>query len=150
MRGYKGTNKDLKCRGFQFEIGKTYEVYGDVKLCDNGFHFCEKLLDVFDYYEHGKDNRYFEVEADGDILKDGTKSVARTIRLIREISPVEVNRAKYGNGHGYGDGYGNVYGNGYGYGYGYGYGNGRGNGNGNGSGYGNGINKIAQFKEEQK
>ena len=120
MKGYKGMNKDMQCRGYQFEIGKTYRISGEVELCKNGFHFCEKLVDVFEYYEKGEPHRYFEIEASGTIKSDGKKSVAEEITIIRELSDTEVSRAFYG----YGDG------NGYGYGYGYG----------NGDGYGNGKN----------
>ena len=38
MKGYKGFDKDLSCRGFQYEIGKTYECEGKITLCENGFH----------------------------------------------------------------------------------------------------------------
>ena len=40
VKGYKGFNQDLTCRGFQYEIGKTYEYNGEIELCSSGFHFC--------------------------------------------------------------------------------------------------------------
>jgi hypothetical protein len=50
MKGYKGFDKDLKCRGFQYEVGKTYECEGKVALCENGFHFCEDPKNIRGYY----------------------------------------------------------------------------------------------------
>jgi hypothetical protein len=50
MKGYKGFDKDLKCRGFQYEVGKTYECKGGVVLCENGFHFCEDPKQISGYY----------------------------------------------------------------------------------------------------
>ena len=149
MKGYKGIDSDMKCRGYQFEIGMKYRIDGEVKLCENGFHFCEKLADVFKYYEKSEQHRYFEIEASGTIKSDGEKSVAEEITIIRELSDAEVNRAFYGDGYGNGNGYG--YGNGEGDGNGNGYGNGNGEGDGNGNGYGNGygygknIQKILVF-----
>lgn len=49
IKGYKGFDKDLKCRDFQYKIGETYET-DNVKTCNNGFHFCENPFDVFKYY----------------------------------------------------------------------------------------------------
>ena len=152
VKGYKGMRSDMTCRGMQYEIGKTYHAEGTVELCRNGFHFCKKLTDVFDFYGRENGNRFFEVEAE-EVDNDGAKSVASSIRIIRELSVIQVNRAfeplgdgYYGDGHGYyGDGHGN-YGDGHGDGYGdgyYGYGNGYyGDGNGDGNGNGNGDGDV--------
>lgn len=127
MRGYKGMNADMTCRGFKFEVGKEYTVRGNIKLCKNGFHFCERLKDVFWYYAPEKASRYFVVETAGKVLIEGSKAVAKTLRIVREVVPQEVWRAYYdagfGNGsdkipsvivNGGGCGYGNTYGQGYG------------------------------------
>ena len=47
---YKGFNKDLQCRDFQLEIGKTFKHEGKVEACGSGFHACESPFDVFGYY----------------------------------------------------------------------------------------------------
>ena len=44
LKGYKGFNKDLTCRDFQYEIGKEYKHEGNIKLCNKGFHFCKRLM----------------------------------------------------------------------------------------------------------
>ena len=61
MKMYKGFDKDLKCRDFQYEIGKTYEE-PTADLCEKGFHACEYPLDVFGYYAPGDMSRYCEVD----------------------------------------------------------------------------------------
>ena len=79
MKCYKGFDKNLKCRDFQYEVGKSYEE-PEAKLCKKGFHACEYPLDVFKYYAPA-DSRYCEVELDGvddskcsnDTKKCGTK-----------------------------------------------------------------------------
>ena len=110
MKGYKGMNADMTCRGMPYEVGKNYHVDGYIKPCERGLHFCEKLIDVFDFYER-ENHRFFEVEASGEIKTYGSKSAASDLLIIRELSDIEINRIVYG------------YGNGDGYGYGYGYGN---------------------------
>ncbi|MHB8061337.1 MAG: DUF7666 domain-containing protein [Ruminiclostridium sp.] len=77
MKGFKGFNKDLKCRGFQYEVGKDFEHDGPVETCERGFHFCENPMDVFNYYSPA-DSRFCEVEGDGEIDKgsDGDSKVA--------------------------------------------------------------------------
>lgn len=60
MKAYKGFDKDLKCRGFQYEIGKDYET-DKADLCHSGFHACEFPMDVFSYYAPGE-SRFCEVD----------------------------------------------------------------------------------------
>ena len=63
MKMYKGFDKDLKCRDFQYEIGKTYEE-PTAELYEKGFHACEYPLNVFEYYAPGNMSRYCEVDLD--------------------------------------------------------------------------------------
>ena len=86
IRGFKGFDKDLKCRGFQYEIGKDYEQEGIVKCCERGFHFCENPFDVFGYYSPS-DSRYCEVEGDGnsDKANDDSKVATSHIHISAEI-----------------------------------------------------------------
>ena len=83
---YKGFDKDLKCRGFQYEVGKEYEE-PDAKACEKGFHACEMPLDVLSYYEPGKQSRYCVVEQSGVISKhsDDTKVASSKIKIGAEI-----------------------------------------------------------------
>ena len=89
MKGYKGFNQDLTCRGFQYEIGKAYKCEGGIELCSKGFHFCRKLENVHNFYDLKK-SRVCEIEADGRIIDDGKKSVCSRIKIIRELSRAEV------------------------------------------------------------
>ena len=83
---YKGTDKDMKCRGFQFDLGKEY-VEEEAKLCDKGFHGCEYPLDVFAHYAPA-DSRFFVADLDGvtDEKAEGDSKRAGTkIKLRAEI-----------------------------------------------------------------
>jgi len=132
VKGWKCFDQDLSCRGFQFEIGKTYEIEGDLKMCSNGFHFHEKAEHLFNYYEDNFLHTVVcEIEAE-DVITDNNKSVCRKIKLVKKLSGIEV-KSVYSDGSGYGYGYGSGYGSGDGSGYGYGY------GSGDGSGYGYGY-----------
>ena len=86
IRGFKGFDKDLKCRGFQYEIGKDYEQEGEVKCCERGFHFCENPFDVLRYYSPSY-SRYCEVEGDGNADKsyDDSKVSTSHIHISAEI-----------------------------------------------------------------
>ena len=79
VKAFKGFDKELKCRGFQFEIGKEYEE-PDAKACDKGFHACEQPLDVFQYYAPGQ-SRYCRVEQSGKIDRKGDDSKVASSRI---------------------------------------------------------------------
>ena len=82
MKAYKGFNRDMTCRGSQFEEGKTYTHQGDVKLCESGFHACEDPMDCLRYYDPCT-SVYHEVELEGvsDERKEDTKIVGKKIRI---------------------------------------------------------------------
>ena len=84
---YKGFDKDLKCRGFQYEVGKEYKQEGKIKCCNNGFHACEFPLDVFRYYAPGENCRYCTVTQSGetDKEKDDSKVASSKIHIETEI-----------------------------------------------------------------
>ena len=85
MKAYKGFGKDLKCRGFQYEVGKGYEE-PHAKLCCSGFHACENPMDVFGYYPPA-DGRYCEVDL-GDVSEetaDDSRRSGKKIHIALEI-----------------------------------------------------------------
>ena len=84
--GFKGFDKDLKCRGFQYKVGKTYDLKGEVECCKRGFHFCENPLEVFDYYPPCM-SRFCQVEGGGSVDKSGADSKVATshIHISSEI-----------------------------------------------------------------
>ena len=83
---YKGMDKDMKCRGFQYEVGKEYETDKAV-ACECGFHACEYPLDVFNYYPPAG-SRFFEVEQSGELSKndDDSKVASTKIRIGAELN----------------------------------------------------------------
>ena len=87
MKLYKGFDKNLKCRGFQYEVGREYEE-DKAELCRNGFHACENPIDVFNYYPPA-DSRYCEVELEDISEKtsflDDSKRCGKRIRIGAEI-----------------------------------------------------------------
>ena len=86
IKSYKGFDKNLKCRDFQYEIGKEYEMDGEIKVCSRGFHACESPFDVFDHYPM-IESRFCEVEQDGNISKEdrGTKICSSKIKIKAEL-----------------------------------------------------------------
>ena len=90
ITGFKGFDKDLKCRGYQYEVGKEFEEEGKIEACSNGFHFCENPFDVLGYYppsaEKGS-SRYCIVEGSGNIDRDGddTKVACSKLHISAEI-----------------------------------------------------------------
>ena len=100
IKGYKGFDKDLKCRGYQYEIGKTHEMDESVELCERGFHAVpaeNSPLDVFGFYapadDNGIPNRFCEVEASGTIKKSDDKIAASKLKVVAEIGIVGIVKA---------------------------------------------------------
>ena len=96
MKVYKGTDKEMKCRGFQYEQGKTAETNA-AKLCNKGFHACEAPLDVFAYYPPAT-SRYFEADLEDvsdERHSDDTKVVGRKITLGAELNVAGLCKAHF-------------------------------------------------------
>ena len=86
ITAYKGFESDWKCRGFQYEVGKTYEHQGEVKACKSGFHACEHPLDVFDHYPPaGSKFALVELSGDTDREASDSKIASQTIHIKAEI-----------------------------------------------------------------
>lgn len=94
MKAYKGFNRDMTCRGYQFEEGKTYEHEGDVRLCESGFHACADPMDCLRYYDPCT-SVYHEVDLDGvsDERKEDTKVVGKQIRIGARMSVKDIVKA---------------------------------------------------------
>ena len=89
VTGFKATDKNMQCRGFQFEIGVWYKHDGEIFICESGFHFCEFPSGPWSYYSD-EGTRIFKVEARGNIIKgegpgSDLKHVSTEIRLVEEI-----------------------------------------------------------------
>lgn len=91
MKAYKGFNKDMTCRGFQFEEGKTYQE-DTANLCESGFHACQNPLDCFRYYAPA-DSVYHEVELDEvDEMRseDDSKRCGKIIRIGAKLDIAKI------------------------------------------------------------
>ena len=85
---YKGMNYDMTCRGFHYEVGKSYKT-DNVELCKCGFHACLNPRDVVEYYPRYYSSRYFKVKLSGEITKCSmwdTNVAATEITILEEIS----------------------------------------------------------------
>ena len=96
IKAYKGFKKDMTCRDFQFAEGKEYVYDGEVKVCESGFHACERPLDCFDYYNPAE-SVYHEVELSDDISKssDDTKVAAKKIKIGARLDIARLIKAQF-------------------------------------------------------
>ena len=90
MKAYKGFNKDMTCRGFQYEEGKTYHE-DEAELCASGFHACLNPMDCFSYYEPAN-SVYHEVELDDvcDEKNNDSKICGKTIKIGAKLSIAKI------------------------------------------------------------
>ena len=91
MKGYKAFLSDMTTKhgdNTVYEVGKTYTVEGEVRICENGYHFCKKCVDVYDYYS--KPCRICEVSVTGAVQTQGNKSVGRRLKILRELTADEI------------------------------------------------------------
>ena len=106
MKGYKAFDKNLNCRGYQYEIGKTYTFNGDPILCKQGFHFCKSIAECYRYYPKNANTRICEIEAIGDtVTDDEVKYCTNKITIVREI---DTEWERRGNTNGSSSGYCNT------------------------------------------
>ena len=92
MKGYKAFLPNMMTQHGDdtvYEVGKTYTVEGEIKICENGYHFCKKCVDVYDYYS--KPCRICEVSVTGAVQTQGNKSVGRRLKILRELTADEIN-----------------------------------------------------------
>ena len=90
---YKAFDENFRCRDFQYEVGKEYEIKGEIKCCERGFHACESPMEVFDYYDM-LNSRFAEVEQSGQIDKEddnkSTKICSSRIKIKAELKLADI------------------------------------------------------------
>ena len=91
IKSYKGFDKDMQCRGFQYEVGKEYDMDGEIKCCDRGFHACKSPFEVWDYYDM-LNSRFAEVEQSGKIDEEenSTKVCSSRIKIKAELKLADI------------------------------------------------------------
>ena len=95
IKAYKGFDKDMKCRGFQFEEGQEYEEQ-EAKLCEKGFHACEAPVDCLGYYSAGNSVfREVELDATEETNSEDTKRVGKRIKIGAEIDVAGIVKAHF-------------------------------------------------------
>ena len=109
MIGYKAFDENLRCRGFQFEVGKTYDtnrVKEELELCgDTVFHFCRELQKIEKVSDYRLSKcRICEVIAEGDVITDGNKYGTNKLTILREIPRDELNEYNSCNSGNYNSG----------------------------------------------
>ena len=91
ITSYKGFDKNMQCRGFQYEVGKEYEMDGEINCCNRGFHACKSPMEVWDYYDM-LNSRYAEVEQSGKIDEEenSTKVCSSRIKIKAELKLADI------------------------------------------------------------
>ena len=91
IKSYKAFDENMRCRGFQYEVGKEYDMNGDIKCCKRGFHACESPMEVWDYYDM-LTSRFAEVEQSGKISAEGrtTKICSSHIKIKAELKLADI------------------------------------------------------------
>ena len=91
IKSYKGFDKNMKCRDFQYEVGKEYNIDGEIKCCNRGFHACKSPLEVWDYYDM-LNSRFAEVEQSGKIdeKEKSTKVCSSHIKIKAELKLADI------------------------------------------------------------
>ena len=91
IKSYKAFDENMRCRGFQYEVGKEYDMNGDIKCCERGFHACESPMEVWDYYDL-LTSRFAEVEQSGKISAEGhtTKVCSSHIKIKAELKLADI------------------------------------------------------------
>ena len=91
IKSYKAFDKNMQCRGFQYEVGKEYEMDGEIKCCDRGFHACKSPMEVWDHYDM-LSSRFAEVEQSGKIDEEGnsTKVCSSRIKIKAELKLTDI------------------------------------------------------------
>lgn len=89
MRAFKLTDKNMKCRGYQYELGVLHKIEGHVIPHENGFHSTRTIFEAFGYVPV-KNSRIFEVEVSGTIKESGEIIVSSEIKFVREYSHAEI------------------------------------------------------------
>lgn len=90
IKGFKVFKSDWTCRGYQYEVGKTFKHNGNIELCGSGFHFCQKASDCFNYYGFDSSNKVAEVLATGLVESGDDKAVTDELIIVREIPWTEL------------------------------------------------------------
>ena len=91
ITSYKGFDKNMQCRGFQYEVGKEYEMDGGIKCCNRGFYACKSPMEVWDHYDM-LNSRYAEVEQSGKIdeVENSTKVCSSRIKIKAELKLADI------------------------------------------------------------
>lgn len=91
IKSYKAFDKNMQCRGFQYEVGKEYEMDEEIKCCDRGFHACKSPMEVWDHYDM-LSSRFAEVEQSGKIDEEGnsTKVCSSRIKIKAELKLADI------------------------------------------------------------